>query len=143
MCVTLTSWRLTLNDSVVEPDPEWLRRGAWLWVTPSWSLTLSDSVVEPDSEWLVTYQTVNILFTHSPLLNLHIGVPQVSILGPLLFLIYNKDIVNCSNILSFVLFADDTTVYVQHDSIDGAIQIINSELAKVAEWFDSDKLTLT
>ena len=42
----------------------------------------------------------------------------------------------------FVLNADNTTVYVQHDSIDGAIQIHNSELAKVAEWFDSNKLTL-
>ena len=35
-----------------------------------------------------------------------------------------------------------TTVYVQHDSIDGAIQILNLEFAKVAEWFDSNKLTL-
>ena len=43
--------------------------------------------------------------------------------------------------MSFVFFTDDTTVYVQHDSIDGAIQILNSELAKVAEWFDSNKLT--
>ena len=30
----------------------------------------------------------------------------------------------------------------QHDSIDGVIQILNSELVKVAEWFDSNKLTL-
>ena len=52
------------------------------------------------------------------------------------------DIVNSSNELSFVLFADDTTVYVQHDSIDGTIQIFNSELAKVAARFDSNKLTL-
>ena len=44
--------------------------------------------------------------------------------------------------MSFVFFADDTTVYVQLGSIDGAIQILNSELAKVAEWFDSSKLTL-
>ena len=33
-------------------------------------------------------------------------------------------------------------MYVQNDSIDGAVQILNSELAKVAEWFDSNKLTL-
>ena len=37
---------------------------------------------------------------------------------------------------------DQVRVYVQHDSVDGAIQILNSELAKVAEWFDSNKLTL-
>ena len=59
---------------------------------------------------------------------------QGSILGPL-FLIYINDTANFSNILSFVLFADDTTVYVEHDSIDGTLQILNSELAKVAEWF--------
>ena len=45
--------------------------------------------------------------------------------------------------LSFVLFADDATVYVQNDSIDSAIEILNTELAKVAFWFDSNKFTLS
>ena len=49
---------------------------------------------------------------------------------------------NTSNVLSFALFADDTTVYVQNDSIDSAIEILNTKLAKVALWFDSNKLTL-
>ena len=44
--------------------------------------------------------------------------------------------------LSFVLFANDTTVYVQNDSIDSAIEIFNTELDKVAFWVDSNKLTL-
>ena len=63
--------------------------------------------------------------SHSSLLNLNIGVSQGSILQPLLFLIYIYDIVNSSNILSFILFADDTTVYVQYDSIDCANEILN------------------
>ena len=46
---------------------------------------------------------------------------------------YINDTINSSNILSFVFFADDTTVSVQHDTIDGAIQILISELDKEAE----------
>ena len=42
----------------------------------------------------------------------------------------------------FVLFGDDTALYVQQDSIGGAVQILNSALAKVAEWFESNKVTL-
>ena len=73
---------------------------------------------------------------------LNIGVPQGSILGPLCFKNYLSDIVNSSNVLSFVLFADNKTVYVQNYFIDSAIEIIITELAKVTLWFDSNKLTL-
>ena len=66
--------------------------------------------------------------------SLNIGVSLCSIIRPLLFLIYITDIVNSSTEFSFVLFADDTTVYVQLDSVDRPIQILNSELAKVAAW---------
>ena len=66
----------------------------------------------------------------------------INILGPRLFLTYFNDIVNSSNVLSFVLFADDITAYVQNDSIGSVIEILNTELAKVALWFDSNNLPL-
>ena len=58
-----------------------------------------------------------------------------SIFGLLLFLIYIYNIINSSNVL--VLLADDTTVYVKNNSIDREIEILNTEFAKVALWFDS------
>ena len=103
------------------------------------------------NESIVTYQTVNtfsLVTTRSHSLNLNIGVSPgnylllLLIFWPLLSQISINEIINSSNVSSFVLFADDTTVYVQDDSIDGVIHILNSELAKVAEWLDSNKLTL-
>ena len=70
------------------------------------------------------------------------GVPQGSVLGPLLFLIYMNDIHKCSEILSFILFADDTNVFYSDTNVKSLNQVLNNELIKVTEWLQANKLTL-
>ena len=61
------------------------------------------------------------------------GVPQGSILGPLRFIMFIKDIVKDihSNIR---LFADDTSSYIIIDFPDSAAQILNLDLERLYEW---------
>ena len=70
------------------------------------------------------------------------GVPQGSVLGPLLFLLYINDITESSNIFSFFLFADDTTVFYSNKSNPETENILNTELNKISGWLAANKLSL-
>ena len=70
------------------------------------------------------------------------GVPQGSILGPLLFLLYVNDLKNASNILDPIMFADDTNLFFTHKDIRYLFQIVNQELENINQWFVSNKLSL-
>jgi hypothetical protein len=63
------------------------------------------------------------------------GVPQGSILGSLLFLIYINDIYNSTDIGEFIIFADDTNLFYSRDNMSSLMSLINSELCKISEWF--------
>ena len=66
---------------------------------------------------------------------------QGSVLGPLLFLIY-VDICKSSEILSFILFADDTNLFSSHQDLKTLNNTINQELEKVTLWLAANKLSL-
>ena len=67
---------------------------------------------------------------------------QLSILGPLLFLIYINDICNVSKVLDFILFADDTNIFFSHKDELFLSQTLNSELLSLSEWCKVNKLSI-
>ena len=70
------------------------------------------------------------------------GVPQGSILGSLLFLIFVNDLHEVTKYLDPITFADDTNLFYSHKNIKTLFQIVNSELNLVNEWFLANKLSL-
>jgi exonuclease III len=98
-------------------------------------------------EWLTSYlqnrkQFVSFNNTKSTHLPITCGVPQGSILGPLLFLIYVNDISNISELTLPILFADDTNLFFKGKQIENITLTINRELDNIYKWINANKLSL-
>ena len=98
-------------------------------------------------EWLKNYLCDRTQFTmakgcRSSLGNITHGVPQGSILGPILFLCYCNDICNAIPESILRLFADDTNLFVHDRNIETLISVANTQLQKLNNWFLANKLSL-
>lgn len=97
-------------------------------------------------DWFKSYlsdrkQFASINSKNSPELPINKGVPQGSILGPILFLVYVNDLASCTSLFT-LLFADDTSFLISGKNLNEIVQILNVELQKVCNWFRSNELSL-
>ena len=98
------------------------------------------------SAWFENYlsdreQFVSVNGVQSETMKMAYGVPQGSVLGPLLFLIFINDLPNATDFLT-LLFADDTTFQMSGVDLDFLFEHANLELEKASIWFKANKLTL-
>ena len=87
-------------------------------------------------------QFVRVNDVNSNLDDITCGVPQGSVLGPLLFLLYINDLANCCPEVLFRIFADDTGIFFHSNDLSTLISMAKKTIQEICKWFASNKLTL-
>lgn len=100
-----------------------------------------------EKKWFESYltsrsQTTEFAGSESTEISNELGVPQGSVLGPMLFVLYINDLVLNLKHCSLNLFADDTLVSTSHDDVKIAINKMNTDLEVIAKWLQINKLKL-
>ena len=98
-------------------------------------------------DWFSSYlynrkQFVHYMGSNSHVETIKCGVPQGSVLGPLLFIIYTNDFPRCLILTTSILIADDTTVYLSSKNVTYLYTMMNIELLNLTDWFKANKLSL-
>ena len=96
-------------------------------------------------QWIKSYFSCRLQFVQfnqacSPMQTIKCGVPQGSILGPLLFILYINDLPNASKLTQPLLFADDASIFYSHSDPSCLKSVLNEELQNFDVWLKCNKL---
>ena len=88
------------------------------------------------------YQSTLLNNVQSDFKQVTVGVPQGSILGPLLFISFINDLPNVVSKAKTVLYADDTAIMFSAKTVSNIEEVLNKELSSVAKWMENNKLSV-
>ena len=88
------------------------------------------------------WQAVSFDGIRSEFLQVECGVPQGSIMGPLLFLVYINDLDKALTVARPALYADDTNIFLAGYELQDMEMTFNAELARLHDWFKTNRLSL-